>query len=349
MEREYKTFDFTVKDFDFEGRTVEGYAAAFGNVDLGQDLIHEGAFAKTLLERGNKVKFLWQHDQHEPLGRPIEMHEDSAGLFVKAIISDTARGRDALALLRDEAISGLSIGYDAIPGGTDYSKSDDGETVRNLRELRLWEFSLVSMPMNEAATVTALKTEEDPDKSINLTGRIDAVRSAFNERFNPSSGAAEVGPSRYWINTVYDDHVIIDTSDTTEFFSVAYTMDADGNIVFAAENEWTPGIYTFIPVVKSADELKGRKQELVTTLRAALVEAEALLAVGVPAGEEDPIVPPIVPQENELSTPADNAGREDEDADDLETAGPEDTSPTAEETERLRLDVLERLESIMED
>ena len=262
MEREYKTFDFTVKDFDFEGRTVEGYAAAFGNVDLGQDLIHEGAFAKTLLERGNKVKFLWQHDQHEPLGRPIEMHEDSAGLFVKAIISDTARGRDALALLRDEAISGLSIGYDAIPGGTDYSKSDDGETVRNLRELRLWEFSLVSMPMNEAATVTALKTEEGPPE---------------------------------------------------------------------------------------VDELKERKQGLVETLRAALVEAEALLAAGVPAGEEDPIVPPIVPQENELSTPADNAGREDEDADDLETAGPEDTSPTAEETERLRLDVLERLESIMED
>jgi len=162
MQHEYKTFDFTVKEFDFEGRTVEGYAAAFGNVDLGSDMIHPGAFAKTLTERGNKVRFLWQHDQHEPIGRPIEMHEDTAGLFVKAIISDTARGRDALALLRDQAINGLSIGYDAMKGGTDYSKTADGETVRNLRELRLWEFSLVSMPMNEMATVTALKTEDAP-------------------------------------------------------------------------------------------------------------------------------------------------------------------------------------------
>ena len=152
MEREYKTLDFTVKEFDYEGRTVEGYAAAFGNVDLGQDMIHQGAFGKTLAERGNKVRFLWQHDAHEPIGRPIEMHEDPNGLFVKAIISNTARGRDALALLRDEAISGLSIGYDAIPGGTDYSKGDDGDPIRNLRELRLWEFSLVSMPMNEMAT-----------------------------------------------------------------------------------------------------------------------------------------------------------------------------------------------------
>lgn len=156
MEHEYKTVDFKVTNLDFEGRTVEGYAAVFGNVDLGGDIIHRGAFAKTLAERGNKVRFLWQHDSFEPLGRPIEMREDEQGLFIKAIVSDTARGRDALALLRDNAIEGLSIGYDSI--GTDMSKSDDGEVVRNLRELRLWEFSLVTFPMNERAAITALKT-----------------------------------------------------------------------------------------------------------------------------------------------------------------------------------------------
>lgn len=157
MGHEYKTFDFEVKAFDYEGRTVEGYASVFGNMDLGHDVVEPGAFAKTLVERGNKVRFLWQHDQREPIGRPIEMREDDHGLFIKAIVSDTARGRDALALLRDNAISGLSIGYDAIPGGTEYSTGSDGESIRRLKELRLWEFSLVSMPMNESATVTALK------------------------------------------------------------------------------------------------------------------------------------------------------------------------------------------------
>lgn len=161
MEHEYKTLEFKVTDLDWEGRTVEGYAAAFGNIDLGGDVIHRGAFAKTLVERGNKVRFLWQHDRGEPIGKPVEMHEDDRGLFVKAIVSDTARGRDALALLRDGAISGLSIGYDAMPGATEFSKTPDGRTIRNLKELRLWEFSLVSMPMNEAATVLALKTADD--------------------------------------------------------------------------------------------------------------------------------------------------------------------------------------------
>jgi uncharacterized protein len=161
MAHEYKTLEFKVTDLDWEGRTVEGYAASFNNTDLVGDIIHKGAFSKTLAERGNKVRFLWQHDRAEPLGRPIEMHEDDRGLFIKAIVSDTSRGRDALALLRDGAISGLSIGYDAMPGGTDYTKTPEGKTIRNLREVRLWEFSLVSMPANEQATVLALKTADD--------------------------------------------------------------------------------------------------------------------------------------------------------------------------------------------
>lgn len=155
MER--KTVGFQLTALDTEGRTLEGYASTFGNLDLGDDIIHPGAFAKTLAERGGKVRFLWQHDPSEPLGKPIELHEDARGLFFKAVISDTARGRDALALLRDGAIEGLSIGYESIKGGTDF-ENVNGRTVRHLREVRLHEISLVSFPMNESAGVTALKT-----------------------------------------------------------------------------------------------------------------------------------------------------------------------------------------------
>ena len=103
------------------------------------------------------------------------------------------------------------------------------------------------------------------------------------------------------------------------------------------------------PEDPEVDEIKQRKQGLVQTLRAALVEAEALLAVGAPAGQEDPIVPPVVPSANETPTPADDAGREDVDADDQQAAGPVVQPPTTEETERARLELLERLESVMED
>ena len=152
---EHKNISFEVKAFDYKKRTLEGIASAFGNVDLGMDIIHEGAFTKTLAERGNKVRFLWQHKSDEPIGRIIEIREIDAGLYIKAIISNTSRGRDSLELLNDKAIDGLSIGYDPI-GRPDLTKTDNG-TVRNLREVRLWEVSLVTFPMNEEATVTSLK------------------------------------------------------------------------------------------------------------------------------------------------------------------------------------------------
>ena len=317
MEHEYKTFDFKVTNLDIEGRTVEGYAAVFGNLDLGRDIIHPGAFAKTLAERGNKVRFLWQHDMREPIGKPIEMHEDNSGLFMKAIVSDTARGRDALALLRDGAISGLSIGYDAIPGGTDYTKAEDGEPVRNLRELRLWEVSLVSIPMNEAAGVTALKevkavmkTEadgehpashylvvEDPEKPTTWHLRVRNVAGEIDHRLMGAAWAALHGGYR---GNVYEGP---DKAEAIRKLRALYER----------EGMDTP---------KELDASRERKQQLVETLRAALAEAEALVG---------------------SSAPADEAGRV-ENADD-QGAGPE-PPPTLPDTERLRLDLLAQIESL---
>lgn len=162
---DHKTFSFKLTNLDFTGRTLEGYANVFDVKDLVGDIVHPGAFAKTLLERGGKVKFLWQHDIGEPIGRPVELREDANGLFIKAIISDTQRGRDALALLHDGAIGEMSIGFDTVKGGLDYSKDTlTGDTIRNLRELKLYEVSLVTFPANESAVVTGLKQEPSERK-----------------------------------------------------------------------------------------------------------------------------------------------------------------------------------------
>jgi hypothetical protein len=185
---EYKTIPFEVTSLDATGRTVEGYAAVFGNIDAVGDIIHPGAFRKTLAERGPQVKFLWQHEPREPLGRIMEAREDQRGLFIKAVVSDTARGRDALALLRDGAIEGLSIGYDAVKGGTDY-ESRAARTIRNLREIKLYECSLVTLPANEEAGVTALKgvepTETKPEPDV--TENTIRVRVADPDDFEDGS------------------------------------------------------------------------------------------------------------------------------------------------------------------
>jgi uncharacterized protein len=182
-EQKLLPFSAEVK-LDYEGRTIEGYAAAFNNVDLVNDVIVPGAFAKTLVERGSRVKLLWQHDTKQPLGKILEMKEDPRGLFFKAIISDTQAGRDALALLRDGAIEGMSIGYD--PMDHEYMKVD-GKVVRQLKQLRLHEISLVTMPANPEAGVTALKDAEpeapaEPAPQEDKAGRIIAKRNAVRLR-----------------------------------------------------------------------------------------------------------------------------------------------------------------------
>lgn len=146
---EHKSVAF--KADDIEGRTFKGYASTYDK-DLGGDIIVPGAFAKTLSERAVRVKVLWQHS--EPIGRPLMMREDDKGLYVEAQISKTRLGDEALELMRDGVIDQMSIGYSVPQGKSEYNQ--DGNRV--IKELKLYEFSAVTFPMNEAAIITGVKS-----------------------------------------------------------------------------------------------------------------------------------------------------------------------------------------------
>lgn len=150
---EHKAFRFELEQADPTGE-FSGYAAVFGNRDSGDDIIDRGAFAKTIKEDFPRIKILALHnDGWLPVGRPIELREDDKGLFIRGKISDTAIGRDIRTLMKDGVLTELSIGYDAV------SFSFDSETnVRHLKEIRLWEVSVVTWAMNEYARVDEVKS-----------------------------------------------------------------------------------------------------------------------------------------------------------------------------------------------
>jgi HK97 family phage prohead protease len=140
-----------LKEYYDEQGIFEGYAAVFGNEDLGGDIIEPGAFRKTLQENPN-LPILWQHDPKEVIGVTLQAWEDGKGLRVKGQLNlETWRGREAYALLKQGALRGLSIGYQAIKEIWEGSK-------RRLKEIRLYEWSLVTFPMNLEAQVIAVKT-----------------------------------------------------------------------------------------------------------------------------------------------------------------------------------------------
>lgn len=137
--------------------TVEGYGSVFNIMDRGGDMVLPGAFKKSLRE-WKKLKqlpsMLWSHDTSMPIGVWTSMEEDEKGLKLTGeLILDVPQAAAAHALLKRQAVKGLSIGYRT----RDY-EIDRATGVRKLKEVELFEVSLVSIPMLPEAQVTGVKT-----------------------------------------------------------------------------------------------------------------------------------------------------------------------------------------------
>jgi hypothetical protein len=154
--RDVRSFALSLKATGDDG-VIEGYASVFGVRDSYDDVIVAGAFTASLAEHkaaGTMPAMLWQHDSDQPIGVWTEMSEDTRGLRVKGqLCMDSAKGKEAYALLKMGAINGLSIGFRSVPGTSRYN--DEG--VRILSAIELWEVSPVTFPSNAAARVTGVK------------------------------------------------------------------------------------------------------------------------------------------------------------------------------------------------
>lgn len=151
-----------------EDGTFSGYAAVFNTKDMGGDIIRKGAFAASLAAiPAGKVRLLWQHAQDEPIGVLTKLEEDDIGLKADGrFILETARGREAHALVKAGALDGMSIGFKTVTATRDSVKS-----ARVLEKVLLKEISLVTFPMHPDATVSSVK-------SANNTQIADAIRAA---------------------------------------------------------------------------------------------------------------------------------------------------------------------------
>lgn len=161
---EYKAHQFKADDIDTSQRIISGYAATW-DLDQGGDIIKRGAFKKTLSERADRVKVLWQHN--EPLGKPVSMIEDSKGLLIEARISKTRLGDEALELMKDGVVDQMSIGYIIPAGKSNYNS----EGNRIISEMKLLEFSPVTFPMNEAAQINDIKALQEKIKNGSLDSK----------------------------------------------------------------------------------------------------------------------------------------------------------------------------------
>jgi HK97 family phage prohead protease len=149
-------FPFEVKEMTDAG-TFKGYGSVFDVVDTWDDIVVKGAFAKSIAKK--KPALLWQHDSRSPIGVYTSVEEDNKGLKLEGrlLIDSVTQAKEAHALLQAGAINGLSIGY--MPLAWEYETRKE-KRVRILKEIDLWETSLVTFPANPKAIVGSVKSTD---------------------------------------------------------------------------------------------------------------------------------------------------------------------------------------------
>lgn len=201
MKVEFKTFSLKLDDVDTQG-TIRGYASTFGNVDLGFDVVDKGAFKKSIKESGGgKVPILADHNPCSQIGWNFRAEEDDTGLFVEGKLDlnvQAAREKYSLAktALSLGAKMGLSIGYMTIKAEPDRDKP----MVRHLKELKLFEYSIVTFPMNTESMITSAKSLAGVDRAQYLITELsksgvsrDEIKQALQiEAANPDEDPSQM-------------------------------------------------------------------------------------------------------------------------------------------------------------
>jgi hypothetical protein len=161
---EHLTFAIELMNDTGEQGVIHGYAATFGNVDLGFDVIEPGAFADSIQKNGGEVPVLWQHNHEEPIGLGT-VHEDKHGLKSKTTLDmNVHKAQEAYSLAKKKIIKGQSIGF------ITRDREFDDTGVRHILKADLMEYSLVTFAQNPRAMITQVKSERDFEKILRDVG-----------------------------------------------------------------------------------------------------------------------------------------------------------------------------------
>ena len=142
--------------------SISGHAAVFDSLseDLGgfRERVAPGAFAASLAE--DDIRALFNHDPNLVLGRnragTLRLAEDDTGLAIGIDPPNTAAARDIVTMIKRGDITQMSFAFRTI---SDEFQMVDGEVVRTLKAVRLFDVSPVTFPAYPQTDVAARSLE----------------------------------------------------------------------------------------------------------------------------------------------------------------------------------------------
>lgn len=167
-----KSFDLVYESEQADGGEIVAYASTFDRIpDAYGDVVAPGAFAKSLADwqaSGNPIPLLFGHRTDDPrmnLGAVIEASEDERGLRIRARFDEENDiAQYSRKLVKEGRLTKLSFAYDTLD--SEVITLDDGTRANELKELKIYEISLVPIPANQLTEVISAKAASDDDQAI---------------------------------------------------------------------------------------------------------------------------------------------------------------------------------------
>ena len=189
------TTEFQTREED-EGLFIEGYFSVFNtNYEIwsgATESVAPGAFSSTL---GKDIRALVDHETRLVLGRnksgTLELKEDSHGLWGRVKINPN--DGDAMNLyerVKRGDVDQCSFGFQIVKEDTEFR--EDGSVHWTIREVELFEVSVVTFPAYEETSVSARRRDYDEIKKRQDEARREKIRNKLKgERHGTESNAAE--------------------------------------------------------------------------------------------------------------------------------------------------------------
>jgi uncharacterized protein len=183
----FKNTATEVSDVDMSKRTIVAYVSKFGNVDLDGDMMMQGCYKKSIMERGkNGTDELFHLSNHrrQPeyvLSKPI-FEEDIYGLKMTSTIANTTHGNDVLELYNSGAINQHSVMFSVPSGQYRVVEMPNNQSYTEIQQCKFYEGSTVLWGANPDTPTLEIKNyfkdiyQEDITKAF---GQLKKLTKAF--------------------------------------------------------------------------------------------------------------------------------------------------------------------------
>ena len=177
MEHKFKEFALHKSaDEEKSSGTISGYFSTYDREpDAYGDIIAPGAFTETIKAReesGHPFPLCWNHDLDQIIGKVDDIEDTDKGPLMTASFFDTPLAQEKREIVKSGVVYQFSFAYDV--KDWEEVELEDGRKANELKQLDLFEVSIVPIPANQNAVMTEVKAGRRNSKKD-----ADAIKQAI--------------------------------------------------------------------------------------------------------------------------------------------------------------------------